>query len=102
MRLLHGAVRACSRLWHVNTDDFECTLLCLIAPRRPSLPYPVQLRLPRRVLGTALTYLKRIYVSHSCLEHDPQQLLLTCLYLACKVGAGRCKLGSCTPSQCRL
>lgn len=45
----------------------------------------MQLRLPRRVLGTALSYLKRIYVSHSCLEHDPQQLLLTCLYLACKV-----------------
>ncbi|PRW44298.1 Cyclin-H1-1 [Chlorella sorokiniana] len=44
-----------------------------------------ELRLPRRVLGTALTYLKRIYVQHSCLEHDPQQLLLTCLYLACKI-----------------
>jgi cyclin H len=44
-----------------------------------------ELRLPRRVLGTALTYLKRIYLVHACLEQDPQQLLLTCLYLACKV-----------------
>ena len=46
-----------------------------------------ELRLPRRVLGTAVTYLKRVYLSHSCLDHDPQQLLLSCLYLACKVGA---------------
>ena len=44
-----------------------------------------ELRLPRRVLGAALTYLKRMYLSLSCLEQDPQQLLLTCLYLACKV-----------------
>lgn len=57
----------------------------LSSPARPVHPAVLQLRLPRRVLGTALTYLKRIYVSHSCLEHDPQQLLLTCLYLACKV-----------------
>jgi cyclin H len=45
-----------------------------------------ELRLPRRVLGTAVTYLKRIYLALSCMEQDPQQLLLTCLYLACKVG----------------
>ncbi|PSC75630.1 cyclin-H1-1 isoform X1 [Micractinium conductrix] len=44
-----------------------------------------ELRLPRRVLGAALTYLKRMYLSLSCLEQDPQQLLLTCLYLACKI-----------------
>lgn len=65
------------------SNQLPCTLF-------PSLlhdPPVVQLRLPRRVLGTALSYLKRIYVSHSCLEHDPQQLLLTCLYLACKVSA---------------
>ena len=118
-----------------------------------------ELRLPRRVLGTALTYLKasrrrgwpgdegvvqqhggraadvagdagawprasdaaaavsrrppppassptpparpacpprpqRIYLAHSCLEQDPQQLLLTCLYLACKVGGCWCTCGS--------
>lgn len=43
-----------------------------------------ELRLPRRVPGAAVAYLKRIYLAHSCLEQDPQQLLLTCLYLACK------------------
>ncbi|KAL4420175.1 hypothetical protein ABPG77_008311 [Micractinium sp. CCAP 211/92] len=44
-----------------------------------------ELRLPRRVLGTALAYLQRSYLSFSCMEQDPQQLLLTCLYLACKI-----------------
>lgn len=44
-----------------------------------------ELRLPRRVPGAAVAYLKRIYLAHSCLEQDPQQLLLTCLYLACKI-----------------
>jgi cyclin H len=50
-----------------------------------------ELKLPRRVLGAALTYLKRIYLSCCCLEQDPQQLLLTCLYLACKVDRARGK-----------
>lgn len=45
-----------------------------------------ELRLPRRVLGTALAYLQRAYLSFSCMEQDPQLLILTCLYLACKVG----------------
>ncbi|KAL4428152.1 hypothetical protein ABPG75_002241 [Micractinium tetrahymenae] len=44
-----------------------------------------ELRLPRRVLGTALAYLQRAYLAFSCMEQDPQQLLLTCLYLACKI-----------------
>lgn len=45
-----------------------------------------ELKLPRKVLGTCVTFLKRMYV-HSCvLEVDPQTIFLTCLYLACKVG----------------
>ncbi|RMZ55406.1 hypothetical protein APUTEX25_003530, partial [Auxenochlorella protothecoides] len=43
-----------------------------------------ELKLPRKVLGTCVTFLKRMYV-HSCvLEVDPQTIFLTCLYLACK------------------
>lgn len=55
-----------------------------------------ELKFPRRVLGAALTYLKRVYLTCCCLEQDPQQLLLTCLYLACKVMGGAARLaGSC-------
>jgi cyclin H len=48
-----------------------------------------ELRFPRKVLGTAVQYLKRLYLAHSPLEHDPQYLVITCLYLACKVGPTR-------------
>eukprot|EP00887_Chlorella_sp_A99_P004352 scaffold15.g4352.t1 len=43
-----------------------------------------ELRLPRKVLGTAVTYMKRVYLSYSSLDQDPQQMVLACLYLACK------------------
>ena len=33
-------------------------------------------------------YLKRFYLYHSCLNHDPARLMLTCIYVAGKVGRG--------------
>ncbi|GAB4818784.1 hypothetical protein N2152v2_005830 [Parachlorella kessleri] len=44
-----------------------------------------EIPLPRKVLGTALQYLKRFYLSHSTLDHDPQYMAVTCMYLACKI-----------------
>ena len=46
-----------------------------------------ELRFPRGVLGTALTFLRRFYLGRSALDQDPQQLVLTFLYLACKARA---------------
>lgn len=43
-----------------------------------------ELRLPLKVLGAAVTYIKRFYVARSALDVDPQAAALTCLYLACK------------------
>lgn len=42
------------------------------------------LKLLRKVLGTALVFFKRFYLSYAAAEHDPQGIVLTCLYLACK------------------
>lgn len=43
------------------------------------------LKLPRKVLSTAVTFLKRFYISASVMEYDPQQIALVCLYVSCKV-----------------
>jgi cyclin H len=45
----------------------------------------VNLKLPKKVLSTSINFLKRFYVRRSCFEYDPQQMVLVCLYLACKV-----------------
>lgn len=44
----------------------------------------LELRVPRKVQGTAIAFLRRLYVHHSMIEHDPQHIMLACLYLACK------------------
>lgn len=43
------------------------------------------LKLPKKVLSTAVTFLKRFYISVNVMEYDPQQMVLVCLYLSCKV-----------------
>lgn len=40
---------------------------------------------PDNVVCTACTYFLRFYVNGSCLEFDPQYIVLTCLYLASKI-----------------
>ncbi|KAF5402437.1 Proteasome endopeptidase complex [Paragonimus heterotremus] len=41
-------------------------------------------RLPDEVYGFAVTYLKRFYISHSVMDFYPREMMLTCLYVACK------------------
>nr|CAG4649425.1 EOG090X080D [Scapholeberis mucronata]SVE93682.1 EOG090X080D [Scapholeberis mucronata] len=41
--------------------------------------------MPRCVVGTALHYLKRFYVNNSVMDYPPKEILVTCVYLACKV-----------------
>lgn len=42
-------------------------------------------KMPRYVLATALCYFKRFYLHQSVMDYYPFDILLTCLYVACKV-----------------
>lgn len=41
--------------------------------------------MPRTVLGTAFHFFKRFYLGNSVMNYHPKEILVTCLYLACKV-----------------
>ncbi|GAQ83756.1 Cyclin family protein [Klebsormidium nitens] len=40
---------------------------------------------PHKIQATALLYFKRFYLHHSVMDVDPKDIMLTCVYLACKV-----------------
>lgn len=39
----------------------------------------------RAVIGTSLAYFKRYYLRNSVMDLHPKQMIVTCMYLACKV-----------------
>ena len=41
--------------------------------------------MPRYVKGTAHHYFRRFYLGNSVMDHHPKEILVTCVYLACKV-----------------
>ncbi|XP_047340963.1 cyclin-H1-1 [Impatiens glandulifera] len=41
-------------------------------------------KFPRKIQATALIYFKRFYLQWSVMEHHPKQIMLTCIYAACK------------------
>ncbi|KAL5019853.1 hypothetical protein ScPMuIL_002745 [Solemya velum] len=41
--------------------------------------------MPKYVLGTSLCYFKRFYVHTSVMDYHPKEIMLTCVYMACKV-----------------
>lgn len=41
--------------------------------------------MPRAVTGTAFHYFKRFYLNNSVMNYHPKEILVTCVYLACKV-----------------
>ena len=43
------------------------------------------LTFPDKVAAAALLFFKRFYLKFSSLDHDPKNIMLTCIYLACKV-----------------
>lgn len=43
------------------------------------------LTFPAKVAAAAVLFFKRFYLSFSSLDHDPKNVMLTCIYLACKV-----------------
>uniref|UniRef100_A0A7C9DS43 [RNA-polymerase]-subunit kinase n=1 Tax=Opuntia streptacantha TaxID=393608 RepID=A0A7C9DS43_OPUST len=42
-------------------------------------------KFPHKIQATALTYYKRFYLRWSVMEHHPKTVMLTCIYLACKI-----------------
>ncbi|XP_030527478.1 cyclin-H1-1-like isoform X2 [Rhodamnia argentea] len=40
---------------------------------------------PHKVQATALIYFKRFYLQWSVMEHHPKDIILTCIYAACKI-----------------
>ncbi|KAL0290475.1 UNVERIFIED_CONTAM: Cyclin-H1-1 [Sesamum calycinum] len=41
-------------------------------------------KFPRKIQATALIYFKRFYLDWSVMEHHPKNIMLTCIYAACK------------------
>ncbi|MBN3320367.1 CCNH protein, partial [Atractosteus spatula] len=41
--------------------------------------------MPKSVVGTASMYFRRFYLNNSVMEYHPRIIMLTCVYLACKV-----------------
>ncbi|KAI4388844.1 hypothetical protein MLD38_001138 [Melastoma candidum] len=40
---------------------------------------------PHKIQATALIYFKRFYLQWSVMEHHPKDIILTCIYTACKI-----------------
>ncbi|GMH13159.1 hypothetical protein Nepgr_015000 [Nepenthes gracilis] len=40
---------------------------------------------PHKIQATAITYFKRFYLHWSVMEHHPKNIMLTCVYAACKI-----------------
>lgn len=59
------------RLYEVHLKDFGKKFL-------PAMPWTT--------IATALHYFKRFYLRKSVMDYHPKEILVTCLYLACKVG----------------
>lgn len=43
------------------------------------------MKFPTKVKATALMYLKRFFLYSSCINQPPMKMMLTCIYLACKI-----------------
>ncbi|XAR69937.1 hypothetical protein NMG60_11001716 [Bertholletia excelsa] len=41
-------------------------------------------KFPRKIQATAIIYFKRFYLQWSVMEHHPKDIMLTCIYAACK------------------
>lgn len=68
--LSHTEERTLLRFYELQLRDF-----C----RRFSPP------MPRATVATALHYFKRFYLRNSVMDYHPKEILVTCVYLACKV-----------------
>nr|CAG4651069.1 EOG090X080D [Simocephalus serrulatus]SVE94302.1 EOG090X080D [Simocephalus serrulatus] len=83
-----------SRGKNMTVEEQEVHFLNATEEKALELSYEYQLRdfcrkfhppMPRYVVGTALHYLKRFYINNSVMDYPPKEILVTCVYLACKV-----------------
>ncbi|XP_075224490.1 cyclin H isoform X2 [Lycorma delicatula] len=74
--------------------DYEGYFLTAAEERVLVRHYELQLRdfchrfspaMPRAVIGTSFHFFKRFYLSNSVMDYHPKEILVTCVYLACKV-----------------
>lgn len=84
--LKHGA--------NMTEEQRKQTFLSAADERLLLRQYELQLRdfcrrfnppMPRSVIGTAFHYFKRFYLHNSVMDYHPKEILVTCVYLACKV-----------------
>lgn len=65
------------------TADDERKLLTFY--HRQTMDICNSFKFPHKVIATALIYLKRFYLAYSTVEYNPRDLMVTCIYLACKI-----------------
>ncbi|XP_046678790.1 cyclin-H [Homalodisca vitripennis] len=79
---------------HKMKEGEEWLFLSSAEERVLLLHYQLQLRdfcrkfqpaMPRAVAGTAFHYFKRFYLNNSVMDYHPKEILVTCVFLACKV-----------------
>ncbi|XP_054285882.1 cyclin-H [Macrosteles quadrilineatus] len=79
---------------HKMKEGEESVYLTSAEERVLLLHYQLQLRdfcrkfhpaMPRAVAGTAFNYFKRFYLNNSVMDYHPKEILVTCVFLACKV-----------------
>ncbi|KAK6994435.1 cyclin-H-like isoform X1 [Biomphalaria glabrata] len=83
-----------SRRAHLTDNEVASCFLTPMEEKLLSRQYEVVLRkfcsefqppMPKCVIGTSLAYFKRFYVHNSNMDYHPKDIMLTCVYLACKV-----------------
>jgi len=65
--------------------DEERTLLSLYELQMMEFCTKFQPPMSKAVIGTAFHYFKRFYLYHSVMDHHPKEIMVTCVYLSCKI-----------------
>lgn len=64
------------------TPSEELELICFYAYKLAAKGVDLW---PRKVIATAVTFLKRFYLKHSIIQHEVTKIAFACLYIAGKV-----------------
>lgn len=72
-------------LQHALSADEERLLCTYYQHKAQEICATALPRLPRKVAATAVTYVKRVFLTRSVLDQHPAAVMLTAIYLAGKV-----------------
>lgn len=67
------------------TFNEECQLIKYYENLLKDFCKKFQPTMPRTVIGTAFQYFKRFYLNNTVMNYHPKHIMVTCVYLACKV-----------------